>query len=521
MRIATLAMMIVAAGTPCFGAPPVNPPAENAAVPKEQRLVISAKPVGHVVELATYIGGGGSDTAEGVATDKEGNLYVCGSTTSKDFPSILENPPKPVGKKDAYLLKLDPEGKKVLFCQRFGGSGNNVAKSIAVSADGTIYVAGDTIGGEFPANTKYPADLKTESQCMFVASFSPEGKLLQSVVMGGTGGGVVVSRLVIDSKGQVAVGAWAACSVWPITPNACEPKPNGLGKAALAVFNKDLKKLVYSTTLSAWGNWAPDAAIRDMAAMPDGSIVVAGDGMDKMPVTRGALADCKDRTTGFVARINPAGNAKNSLEWLTYVPVSGSRVWSIAVDRKGQLLLGGQAFMANAADFPVKPGNAEAGGAIQPARESNNGAYVMKINDRGTMMPTAGLFGGSQGEKVTRTIAVPDGDSYSIGETYSEDFPLFLPLQKTYGGRNQNPGGDIFILRTSADGKVQFCTFFGGPGSETAADALFSQRGELVIVGTSYGKGFPVSKDAPTPDFKGKSKAYLIRLKPAGGTEVG
>src|SRR5207237_939254 len=40
-----------------------------------------------VVVYATYLGGSGTEVAGGIAADRDGNAYVAGDTTSRNFPA--------------------------------------------------------------------------------------------------------------------------------------------------------------------------------------------------------------------------------------------------------------------------------------------------------------------------------------------------------------------------------------------------------------------------------------------------
>jgi hypothetical protein len=73
-------------------------------------------------EFSRYIGGIGDDGIAGLATDRDGNIYVLAVTLSPDFP--LRNPfqqMKP-GDRDYALMRLGCDGKTLLYSTYFGGS---------------------------------------------------------------------------------------------------------------------------------------------------------------------------------------------------------------------------------------------------------------------------------------------------------------------------------------------------------------------------------------------------------------
>ena len=58
---------------------------------------------------ATYLGGSGADLVRGIALGPAGEVYLVGSTTSRDFP-VTPNAAQTSlgGKTDAFVVKLVP-----------------------------------------------------------------------------------------------------------------------------------------------------------------------------------------------------------------------------------------------------------------------------------------------------------------------------------------------------------------------------------------------------------------------------
>ncbi|MCI0414738.1 SBBP repeat-containing protein, partial [bacterium] len=106
--------------------------------------------------FSTYIGGdspdfgGGQDFARSIAVDSTRNIWVTGFTTSKDFP--LKNPFQGsiMGTFDAFVLKLNRRGSRILFSSYLGG--NSFEDSLAITLDsvGNAYITGITHSQDFP-----------------------------------------------------------------------------------------------------------------------------------------------------------------------------------------------------------------------------------------------------------------------------------------------------------------------------------------------------------------------------------
>ncbi|HEX8190360.1 MAG TPA: FG-GAP-like repeat-containing protein, partial [Pyrinomonadaceae bacterium] len=159
-----------------------------------------------VLFYASYLGGGDQDTGLGVAVDAAGSAYVCGSTISDDFPATpgaLQTARSDFG--DAYVLKLSPDGRSIVYATYLGGNGTDTANSVAVDAAGNAYVAGLTGSGSFPRTGGALQASKDGASDAFVAKLNPEGTaLVYSTFLGGNGTDQINS-IALDAAGAAYV----------------------------------------------------------------------------------------------------------------------------------------------------------------------------------------------------------------------------------------------------------------------------------------------------------------------------
>ncbi len=84
------------------------------------------------MEWAKTFGKGTSDLVHQILEDKQGNILVAGETK-----------PKGIRSRDISVLKLAPNGN-LIWGKRYGGSGDDVAKSIVEAHDGGYLIAGNS-----------------------------------------------------------------------------------------------------------------------------------------------------------------------------------------------------------------------------------------------------------------------------------------------------------------------------------------------------------------------------------------
>ena len=102
------------------------------------------------IVYSTYLGGAGLDTGFGIGVDNSGNAYICGRTTSANFPMVNAIQSTLSGPGDSFVVKLNASGSALVFSTYLGGSGDETALGIAIDARGNLWVAGTTTSSNFP-----------------------------------------------------------------------------------------------------------------------------------------------------------------------------------------------------------------------------------------------------------------------------------------------------------------------------------------------------------------------------------
>lgn len=116
-------------------------------------FICKLNPTGTVRLYSTYLGWTGFDWANGIAVDSAGSAYVTGYTSSVGFSNVGGLQSGFNGLYDAFVTKLNPAGNALSFSTLYGGTGSDQANAIAVDANGNMFLGGQTSSFDFPAQS--------------------------------------------------------------------------------------------------------------------------------------------------------------------------------------------------------------------------------------------------------------------------------------------------------------------------------------------------------------------------------
>lgn len=121
---------------------------------------------------STFLGGSNTDYGRGIAVDLQGNAYLTGYISSKDFPRAEEHHTSfGFGPRNACVVKLNPEGNALVYTTFIAA---NLGIDIGLRKDDeeyTVYVVGDT-DRKYPVKTEMPPNFQRGT---FVARLNPNG----------------------------------------------------------------------------------------------------------------------------------------------------------------------------------------------------------------------------------------------------------------------------------------------------------------------------------------------------------
>ena len=201
---------------------------------------------GSTVLYSTFIGGSGSDLAGSMDIDSQGNIVVCGSTTSSDFPNTTGTYDSTLGGFiDGIVFKFNMSSNKLLFATYIGGSLNDLAASIAIDQEDNILISGGTGSSDFPI-TKNAFDSTLERIVDgFIAKINPTGtKLLYSTYFGGNNF-EDIGNIKVDSFGNIIVTGRSNSTNLSVTNDAYQHTNRGGWDGFILKLNKTGSKCLY------------------------------------------------------------------------------------------------------------------------------------------------------------------------------------------------------------------------------------------------------------------------------------
>ncbi|MBW2458213.1 MAG: hypothetical protein JRI68_27155 [Deltaproteobacteria bacterium] len=358
-------------------------------------LVAKLDPTGQALWGRSY-GGSGQHYASDLAIDREGNLLVTGelnSPMSYGGPTLHH-----AGETDIHFAKLDAAGRH-LWSKSFGNPKTNYAPRVATLSTGRIVLTGffygalDVGGGPIPSN-----DGNT-----FVAVYEPDGRLVWSLGVGGSG--PWVQAVVVDHEDHIILyGDFARPLQLQPTPQL---RPVGLRDIFLAKLD-DGGRALWSKRFGK----VPTASQypQGLAIDREGAILISGRFEGAVGFGGIPLKTAPRRPRLFVAKLGPDGSHRWSKTVGTAEQYGEARLL-VATDGLGRAYLAG--FGAQTVDFgggrltAIPPMGA---GYSGPAPMARRRSYVALLGPDGAHLSS--MLYGSPGDEL-QALAV-DGCNHGL-----------------------------------------------------------------------------------------------------------
>lgn len=463
-----------------------------------------------VLEYATFLGGLGPDTPASIFRDAAGNIYVSGTTASANFP--LTSPAQSkrgtggFAVSDAFLTKLDPTGKRVLYSTYLGGNRDDSGLAATVGPDQSVILVGLTNSPDFPNANALQKTYGNGSDLIgsdgFVTKLSPTGaSVVYSTFLGGSG--LDFARTVVAAPdGSVYVAGTTTSSNIPVAA-ALQPVRRGsseFGQDGMIAKIDSTGKPVFITYL---GGSVHDSVVA-IAIRQDGTLALSGTtNSPDFPLVNPYQGRNNGGTDLFAAILSTDGTR---LIYSSYLGGSSDDLsYGLAIDSQGNLIMAGA---TGSSDFPLlQPAQVAPGGALGTGFD----AFVSKLAADGATLKFSTYLGGA-GIDMARAVAVGPADAiYVVGETTSTDLKLKDAFQVANAG-----GTDGFAARLSSTGVLEYATYLGGSGNDTLNAATVDATGKLYAAGSTRSSAdAPITLGALQISSGGNADGFLAILTPA------
>ncbi len=274
------------------------------------------------LDLSTYVGGTGDDLHRDVAIDGSGNIVIVGDSTSSNYPTTAGAYDTTFNSNtDIVVSKLDPTGSTLLWSTFVGGSGADYARELAVAADSTVYVVGNTSSSNFPTTGGAYDTTNNGSIEAVVVALSSTGTALTASTYLGSSNIDDAESVDLDPAGNVVVLGNTQSTAFPTTGGAYDTTHNGSTDLFVAKLTPSLASLTWSTFVG--GSGSESAGMIDVDGS-GGVWFVTGTSSSNMATSAGAFDTALSGSNDFwVGGLSSTGS---TLAYGTYLGGTGSDV---------------------------------------------------------------------------------------------------------------------------------------------------------------------------------------------------
>ncbi len=459
-------------------------------------FIIKLNPGGRAILYGSYIGGSLDDTAQSVAVDASGNIYIGGWTASPNFPVL--NPLQSShggGVTDGFVLKLSADGATTLYSTYLGGNGDDDLQKLLVDGSGSVYLAGSTAARNFPTSSAFSPVYRGGTSDGFVTRLAPTGtSIIYSTFIGGSQSDSIGS-IALDNSGNIYATGTTNSSDFPVI-SAFQSSAQGDFDCFVTKLSATGQSLIFSTFL---GGSNFDVGT-DIAINPLGQAYITGiTGSRNFPIQippqpkfGGGNYDA------FVTRLREDGRL---LLYSTFLGGNGSSTQGDDEAYGITLAPDGHAYITGATFSPAFPTTAS-------IKSQHRDAFIVKLGLFGTPLVYSTYLGGD-GPEIARDIVL-DGqlNAYVAGTTNSSDFPVMQAIQSSRVGPS-----DAFLTRIESTQRggvslVSAASYAATPMAPDSIVAAFAtglsdltQISTTTPLPTELGGARVVMNDIPVPFF--------------------
>lgn len=404
---------------------------------------------------------GAGDDGKKVITDSFGNSYLLANWSSNVNYVFTRS----------MVIKYDPDGN-LLWQTILGKEATNgtyartYGYDIAIDNEGFILITGKTnaisttsgvhqtsFGGNYDA---------------FISKINNNGTSIWTTYYGGTGLDYA-EGIAYDSLNNIYITGQTTSTASISSTGSHQTSNKGNTDAFIAKLNKNGVRL--------WGTYFGGAA-------SDYGVNICTDDSGYVSVTGTTFSSADISTTGshqenysnsgdaFIARFDKDGTR----QWSTYYgDLLDEVAIGITTDKVGNIyMLGNTSSTSNIASI----------GAFQSAPGGGNAAlsdaFLLKISPDGTRQWCT-YYGGDDVDLGTDLACDNNNNVYITGKSLSL---TTISTDGSFQGSNIG-GNDAFLLKLNSEGNREWCSYFGGSGTDVGNGITVDSQNNIFLVGTT------------------------------------
>ncbi len=465
---------------------------------------------------ATYFGGEKDETQydNDIETDSEGNVYVSGYTrsltniaTTGSYQSTYSNN---TGSWVGYLAKFSTDGE-LLWSTYYGN--RSFFRGMTTTESGEIIAVGETYKStNIATQNSHQPDLFDDPENYFdglIVKFRKDGTRIWSTYYGGESFDYCMG-ITTDSQQNLIITGSTASNKNIATSGAFWENPNldvhNNWSPFILKMGKDGKRL-WSTYYGGEYGIAVDVDSKDNIYFTGSAS--RSDNDDENVATPGSYqeqySDENDMSWSdiFLAKFNPNGERI----WGTYFGGdSYDDVLGLVVDHADNIIIAGS---TRSNSFPTTTGahRTEKIGAYY-----SYDAFLAKFNADGNLLWNT-LFGGNDSDSGTNVNVDLSDNIFLVGDSRSLN-GISTPGSFQESVPNPSNPAEAFITKFDSFGNQIWGTYYGGGDFwEQALDATITQKGEIYLLGFTFGSPNLATPGAFQENYKGEIDNFIVKFK--------
>lgn len=413
---------------------------------------------------------------------------------------------------DAYIFKMTPDGRTLIYATYLGGLDQDEATSINVDPSGQAYIVGVTASNDFPV-TLDPTpiqDYRAGSWDGFAVKLSRDGdSLIYSTYFGGDSSDFF-DRAALSSRGELFITGQTISHNYPTTPGAYD-RTLDTTDVIVTVLDADAQTVLYSTFV---GGSDIDYGLDIVLNTSDEAFVLGSTFSPDFPLTAGAAQDIQAGNLDiFLFRLSRDGS---QLLASTYFGGAGDDFGQgMTLNSAGEPIITGT---TSSPDFLTTVGTFDRSFNTRPGDPLRSDAYVSCFREGLTGVRFSSFVGGLNTDRGN-TVALDKSENiFVVGSTFSNgnSETTFFPISECAYDQLNRGGFDLFLTKLSPTAsRLMYSTMIGGQNNDYGSLADYG-RARIQLVGDSCNVEAIIGMTSHSPDFPTTPGSF----QPRKGNEI-